>query len=643
MQYRNEINGLRAIAVLAVILFHTELPLFRGGYAGVDIFFFISGYLIFGLLQNGLSLREFYLRRARRILPVYFFVLAATIPIAWMLLLPEALMEYGKSLFTSTLFVSNIAFWKEANYFATLAALKPLIHTWSLGVEIQYYLIFPILLKFLKQNAPKRLSFWLGIICFSSLAIAQFCTHAFPEFSFYMLPTRLWEFLLGALLFLHEDKIRNLIPPRLQSACVALALCGIIAFIRIAQPNWSHPGLIVLWPLTCAFFIITFSSSYLSRYILGSRALVLCGLMSFSLYMWHQPILAFLRAAKINAPEISDMVFALMATIILSYASWRWIEQPWRKVISLRLFLKGSIILLIINLAAGALFWHYGFSDRYPKQVYAPFEEVHRNTKIANEKLRSDCRPRDVANHCILGDVSATPEWAIVGDSHAAAMTTALDQALEERHLSAWEFTQVTCAYAPGLQLSSGETRKDCLNRNASVRKRLLQPDIKFIILTGRYVSLYHGTYFNNGEGGIEKQGLAAPHFAAAKEDILIAYQNAVRELLTAGKTVYLIYPVPEPGWHVPETIAKLRMHNVHAELGYDAKTYYERVAPVTAAFDAIGAHPRLIRIHPDKVFCAHKASPGRCVVANENEVYFSDTDHLSFTGAERLLREIFD
>jgi peptidoglycan/LPS O-acetylase OafA/YrhL len=203
MNYRREIDGLRALAVIPVILFHAGFQTFSGGFVGVDVFFVISGYLITsiiltGLEQNNFSIINFYERRARRILPALFFIMLICIPISWFLLLPYHLLEFSRSLIATTFFSSNILFWSESGYFANAAAEKPLLHTWSLAVEEQYYFLFPLFLMIFWKFGKRWILAFLGILFIASLALAEWAAYTKPAAAFYLLPTRGWEFLIGS-------------------------------------------------------------------------------------------------------------------------------------------------------------------------------------------------------------------------------------------------------------------------------------------------------------------------------------------------------------------------------------------------------------------------------------------------------------
>lgn len=343
MQYRPEIDGLRAIAVVSVVLYHAEVAiagqtLFSGGYIGVDIFFVISGYLISSLIFSELrdtgrfSYLNFYERRAKRILPALFVVMLASILVGWFVLLPSDFVAMGHSIGSSVLFVSNIYFYiVTTEYAAPDSNLLPLLHTWSLSVEEQFYLIFPVLVLACMRFAKK---FWITAACITfvaSLAFAEIMTDRDPSFSFYLLPSRMWELLAGVGIALIERRKQSAMLAKSASALSLVALLAIVASIIGFDKQSHHPGLLTLIPVSaCALLILTTSPSNLTGKLLSLKPMVWIGLISYSLYLWHFPIFAFIRS---NSFEVQPEAIALgtALSVILAAASYRWIETPFRR------------------------------------------------------------------------------------------------------------------------------------------------------------------------------------------------------------------------------------------------------------------------------------------------------------------------
>ncbi len=335
MRYRSEIDGLRAVAVVPVILYHAGLPWLPGGYVGVDVFFVISGYLITSLLLAELaatgrvSVAGFYARRARRILPALFVVLLACLPAAWALMLPDRFAEFGASLIAVLGFGSNVYFWRVEDYFADAVALKPLIHTWSLAVEEQFYLAFPLLLAGLWRWLPRRaLPLVLGLCAVASLALATWASRAHPPANFYLAPTRAWELLAGALAAFAPRVGAG----RLGDAGAALGLALIAAAVLTFDAAMPVPGPMALIPVGGAVLVILGAGpgGWTGRF-LGLRPVVAVGLVSYSAYLWHQPLFAFARLAVNAEPSPWVMSGLVVAAFAMAGLSWRYVERPFRR------------------------------------------------------------------------------------------------------------------------------------------------------------------------------------------------------------------------------------------------------------------------------------------------------------------------
>jgi peptidoglycan/LPS O-acetylase OafA/YrhL len=360
MNYRREIDGLRALAVLPVMLFHAGFELFSGGFVGVDVFFVISGYLITTIILAELELEKFsifnfYERRARRILPALFLVMLVCIPFAWVLMTPADLNSFAKSLVAVPLFVSNIFFWRDGGYFETAAELKPLLHTWSLAVEEQYYVLFPLFLMFFWKLGKRWIHATLIFVFLASVTLAQWGAYAKPDASFYLLPTRGWELLIGAFAALYlstenRKEFSKSLSDFLGWLGVALILYAVFAYSK-ATP---FPGLYALIPSLGAVLIILFATQQttVGKFV-GNNLFVGVGLISYSAYLWHQPVLAF---ARHWFKDLDQFLILLLVTLVfvISYFSWRFIEQPFRskdrfnrKFIFIASFLGGLIFIFI--------------------------------------------------------------------------------------------------------------------------------------------------------------------------------------------------------------------------------------------------------------------------------------------------------
>ncbi len=336
MDYRREIDGLRALAVLPVILFHAGFETFSGGFVGVDIFFVISGYLITTIIlteleQGKFSIANFYERRARRILPALFLVMLVCIPFAWVLLSPYELVSFSKSVTAVPLFISNFFFWRDGGYFETAAELKPLLHTWSLAVEEQYYIFFPIFLA-LCWRYGKKFIFWAVVVtAIFSLALAQVGSSLRPVPNFFLLPTRAWELAIGALVALYVSQ-KEIVLVALNKQQI-LSVCGLV-FILVSiftfNSTTPFPSAYGLLPTVGAALLILFAQkdTWVGK-LLSSSVFFSVGLISYSAYLWHQPVLAFARYAYPELGAVANL-FIIVSIIALSIASWKYVETPFR-------------------------------------------------------------------------------------------------------------------------------------------------------------------------------------------------------------------------------------------------------------------------------------------------------------------------
>ncbi len=335
MIYRKEIDGLRALAVVPVILFHAGFEWISGGYIGVDMFFVISGYLITTILlqeqQHGtFSIVNFYERRARRILPALFTVLLVCLPFAWFLLLPYELKEFGKSLIAVVAFVSNILFCLGTDYFTTDTELIPLLHTWSLAVEEQFYIVFPLFLALFAGKNKRILVILIVLIALVSLGLTEWGWRYFSEANFYLIPTRAWELMLGALTALYLFSK----PQPKGFICHIASLLGlgmILVSIFFLDKNIPFPSLYALVPTLGTALIILFANNHtLVNKLLSFKPFVMIGLVSYSAYLWHQPLFVFARAYYMALPSVSIMLGLSVISVLIGYISWRYIEAPFR-------------------------------------------------------------------------------------------------------------------------------------------------------------------------------------------------------------------------------------------------------------------------------------------------------------------------
>lgn len=357
MEYRPEIDGLRALAIMPIIIFHAGIDVFPGGFLGVDVFFVISGYLITTILLKDISNRNsilsFFMRRAKRILPVLIVVLIVCSFASVLTMLPEEYVSFSKSLIAVGVFCSNIFFWRETNYFDEIAHSKPLIHTWSLGVEEQFYLVFPFVLIFLLKFQNKHRIYILIFLSCISLLLSEWANSNAPVAGFYLTPTRAWELLFGVMvaLIIHEKK------PKPNEILSLFGLFLMIFSMVYFDRDSAMPGLLTIVPVLGVVLLILFTSetSWIGKF-LSQRIFVFTGLISYSLYLWHQPIFVFSNLVRGDDLSLAHNLFLIFILFIVSYLSFRFIEQPARKmVVSPRQFLTFAISLQSVILSIGVV------------------------------------------------------------------------------------------------------------------------------------------------------------------------------------------------------------------------------------------------------------------------------------------------
>ena len=661
MKYRAEIDGLRAVAVVPVVLFHAGLPLFDGGYLGVDVFFVISGYLITKIILDDIAAGQFstltfYERRFRRILPAYVVMVLVSMTLAWLWMMPDELRNFGQSVFASSIFSSNILFWTEAGYFSTGSELKPLLHTWSLSVEEQFYVFFPLMLVVLSHLRWRWTVLTIALITALSLGLSELGWRRWPSANFYLLPFRAWELGMGALsaIFLRLYDLRS---NALLSSAGFLVIGGSLALFDDTTPMPSVYGLL---PVLGTVLIIVFASqATLVGRILSWKPFVAIGLISYSTYLWHQPLLAFTRIRSI--PSASDMalLLAVVASFGLGYLSWRYVEQPFRN--GGRLFSQprarvlGSSMAALAGLAVVGIVGNFGngFPSRLPERAVALAAYVNDKSPLEGEDKCTFYTTRQLTRQPVQGcDMfleDGQADVVFIGDSHSGAISYDAQIALREIGIPSYGITYSGCLGLRGFQRIGMPEGYDCLGYNEKMIEFAREVGGEVLVITGRFPIYLTGERFDNGEGGVEHGGNVlfdragvAPgaselHDPARIERMLAGFTEELARL-TEEFSVVVVEPVPEAGWYVPQLAAKIAFFRNEDSftVSTDYAAYTSRVAALNAAFDAVESN-RLFRARPQDVFC-NRPNLGRCINSDQDEAYYFDTNHLSRTGAQQLV-----
>lgn len=658
--YRPDIDGLRAVAVLSVLLFHAHVPGVDSGFVGVDVFFVISGFLISGIIlregvEKRFSFARFYERRVRRILPPLLVVLVATTFAAGILMAPSDLVRYAKFLAASICMIPNIAAWEVTrDYFAPQAAETPLLHLWSLGIEEQFYLIFPTMLLLLIHYVKmQRHRIVIAAFAVFSFFIAIWSAYHMPEAGFYLLPSRAWELMLGALLsytIVTPSKDQQTFRPQyLETVSVLgalLMLAGIVLPNRgQLQTAWMHQAAGAIGAA-----LIIFSGSYREtavHRILSRKLPVKIGLISYSLYLWHWPLLsllAYYRASDFPSWYPLAEYGMLGLSFLLALLSWQFVETPYRNRQAMGfkpVLLSTAAVQVCLLLAVGLAIKTEGLPSRYSD----PRELAYLKGVNDINPLRGLCYHEDISRQtqihfddCAIGASDKPRSFLLWGDSHADAITPAFDLAGKRKNVSG-----IVASFSGGAALL-GAARKDKSTAhnnawqlfNQKVLDYLGQtPNITKVFLVGRWTAyaLGHTDYEGDRGGTISFAGKNAP----PKEALRLSLIDTITKLQALGKQVYIVATIPEADRNVPNWLARHAVRNVKDEDVW-IKGYPQRRRALIPMFEALSRTYGVKLIIPDNTLCrspSHNAS--ECLIAADGKSLYFDDDHLSATGARKI------
>ncbi len=515
MKYRAEIDGLRAIAVLAVVFYHAKIINLDGGYLGVDIFFVISGFLITSNILkdqrvNGFSLTRFYERRARRILPSLLLVLTVSSIYAWQYMLPDDLVDFSGSLLSTLAFGSNFWFYFENNYHAAESALKPLLHTWSLGVEEQFYLLFPLFLIAIVRITPARKLIIISAIGIASLIFAQITSFSSPEFDFYLLPTRLWELITGAVLALLSDRSKPEINSIKESFFALLGLGLIFFSVTFISNEYPHPSFITVIPILGSALVIRYGAqSLITQRLIGNRIMAWVGRLSYSIYLWHFPVFAF---ALMKSPDeqfqLIDKLESLTITLLLSTVGFYLVEKPLRNHLLVKRFKFITLVLVpTILLASWTIAVHY--NNGFPNRL-GEIESIFIGTNRSDSFLLDDSGRRCFYNpstksRCQFIVSENAPLIIGIGDSHANMISRPLQEYAKKNGFNFQNMILSHCPYINDAWRNTG-FKAQCKHESMDlVRDYLKSLPPSIIVYTARFPIYIEPRQFDNGEGGIER------------------------------------------------------------------------------------------------------------------------------------------
>lgn len=621
LAYRAELDGLRGIAIASVVAYHLGGRLAPGGFVGVDLFFVLSGFLITQLIASDLQLERFsflgfYERRIRRIVPALLFVCACCTAIALIIFLPGELKDYCSSLLATLISASNLWFFGHSGYFDRAAETHPLLHTWSLGVEEQFYILFPVLLRGLFRLAGKWIGGGIWLLFALSLGASIIALPQHPQSTFFLLHTRAWELLTGSIVAL------GLVPQPISR--VHREVGGLIGLSAIALAIFAFnsqtpfPGAAALLPCVGAGLIIWSGSgdSLVSR-ALSCKPLVFLGLISYSLYLWHWPLIVFVRAIA-AAPLDSYQQSGLAAlSLVLAAGTWRYVETPFRRrgrdgFSSRTVFWSGGIGGAALAALAGSIFLVNGLPARFPREV----QRIAAAT-ADRSPLRKTCHFHGTFadtfdQTCVLG-AGVPPKIIVYGDSHGAELSAALGRLAKSRNAS---IRQITSSACPPVLGYSSSFRPLCAQYNAAIVKSLAAVPPSTIILAANALGWPVET------SDIHWAGLRA----------------TIAALKKAGHRVIIYGPVPaEPNrLRLPELLGRW------VALGKDPNDYVfdpgmERLHKIESNMADVAAGEHAIYVPVSPAICSQKG----CKAYLDATVLYFDNNHPSLSGAKLLASKL--
>ncbi|MBQ7627193.1 MAG: acyltransferase, partial [Rhodocyclaceae bacterium] len=664
-KYRPDIDGLRAVAVLAVVAFHAFPRWMPGGFVGVDIFFVISGYLISTILLENLardtfSFTTFYMRRIRRIFPALAVVLAASFAFGWYSLFADEFRQLGKHMAGGAGFVANLVLWKESGYFDTASELKPLLHLWSLGIEEQFYLIWPLVLWLVWKRKFNLLTV-IALLLVASFAANLYRIDRNPVATFYAPHTRFWELLAGSLLawlVVHRSSVAE----NLRRTCDRLLarliyreapvndgrtlenVLSFAGFVLLAIGFWKitkatpFPGAWAAVPVVGAFLLIAAGQrAWLNRVLLSNRVAVFFGLISFPLYLWHWPLLAFARVIEGGTPARSWRIAAVLAAIVLATLTWRFIERPLRfgghgKVKAVAL----AVVVAALGCAGYLTYRMEGFPDR----AVAP---LHLSSQLGwggEQNVRDDvCKQRFFtddfqAEFCRITPNQPDPAIMLMGDSTAWHFFPGLNKLAQQHGVGVLALNHGRCAAFLGFTIAQ---RDDHLCRQVTDKALALArdtPSVKTVVLTSipYWPVMHHATFLH--EAPPEHSDAA---YARIIQDNL---RRTFSDLLARGK--HIVFVLPNTGsleFHPRDCIGR-RFFPPAQAVCTDKRSHYLRdYGRFRAAVEAVLAEFPQVRVFdPTSVLC----DDARCWAMKDGKLLHRDLGHLSNDGSDLVAEKLW-
>jgi peptidoglycan/LPS O-acetylase OafA/YrhL len=646
LNYRADIDGLRAIAVMSVVLNHSGISFFSGGFIGVDIFFVISGYLITTILirevdAHDFSIVRFYERRIRRIYPALFATLFFTLIVTTILYDAQSFMAFSKSVMATTFFFSNVHFWTEVGYFEGDAQLKPLLHTWSLAVEEQYYIFFPLLVMFIGRYCRPKISHILTGIALLSFGWDIYALRNDPSGAFYFAHLRAWELLIGSVLALNLISVNT--KPAIRNVLSLVGLGMITAPIFLYSENTVFPGFAAAIPAFGTAFIIYsgIKSPTLINKLLSLPPFVFVGQISYSLYLWHWPLTKFATYYAIEKLTRPERILLLIVIFIISTLSWQFIEKPFRtKTLATKkhsIFLYAATIMVVTAGIGLFIYSHKGFSNQsrmgqasYKGQIWDFTECDFESANVTDS---------DLLKFCPLGADTENPSFLLWGDSHAGAQATAVQISASQKGVAGLLTHYSGCPPLIGIRINK---EKQCVDHNNMVMEYIENhPEIDTILLASRWAySAEGGGYKENNKITL----IDTLSDSAKRETNAILFQRGfnrtVEKLLALHRKVVIISQVPEIKYEVPSTfyLALRTGRDVNKIIAPALDDYLSRNKKVFMVIDSFRENNNFQVIDPWKALCDEH----QCFVVVDGIPLYTDSNHLSPFGSD-YISHIYD
>lgn len=644
LTYRPDIDGLRTVAVGAVVLYHAKLGILPGGFVGVDVFFVISGFLISSIVlgelaDNRFSIAGFYERRIRRILPALMTVLATSFIAGAIVFPPQDFVVFAKSMKAAALFYANFFFHGQSGYFAPDAEMQPLLHTWSLAVEEQFYVVAPLFLLLIARLKNSVRFAVVTAALMISLIVSACGAFLLDSAAFYLPHSRAFELLLGMLLAL------GVVPSPVDRTLQELAGLAGLALIAYATFFFSastpFPGLAALVPCAGAALVIWSGAANrtLTFGVLSSRVMVFTGKISYSLYLWHWPVLVFVAYEFGDGVSVWDRVGLVVVAYVLSVLTYTYVEQPARQRTFLpsrnHVFVAGAAALLVAVGLSQLVTGTRGLPERLGAEI-AAFDAAVRKNKGYTPCPENESWINSTSD-CEVGQKSASARSFLMwGDSHARMLSSTAAELASEKAVKGVVVFRGGCP--PFLDIDhTAFDKRNCSKTADEVERLLSGNDFSDVLLVARWALYAEGGGYRNGKWFKTEfdQGTAELNRSAFRH----ALTRTIEKILASGRSVTLLGPVPDLPFNPPDTMIRTMMRGGKLHLGYSLNDFHQRQAVVLALFKELEARPGVRVVYPHRSLCPKDA----CLITQGSMPIYTDDNHLGVNGAAVIRRELAD